>query len=656
MSKVLIGALLALCPFRTASLDAAVPQLISHQGRLTTAAGAPVADGLYFMKFQIYDAASGGTSLWDSQFRTVQVTGGLYTYILGQDVPFTNGLFSGGNRWLGITVGVDPEMTPRKQMIATGYAFVSQNADSVDWSGIKGVPAGFADGVDDIGDGDITAVVTAGGLTGGAASGDANISIASGGVTSAHIGDGQIVDADINAAANIAANKINGTAATLSGIQTFSGTNTFGGFFGIGDSTMKANSSGITMGTGFLPNGSNSNILEVRRHHSTSSSRIGINTSISNAGTGMLYGSYTRVSATTLGDAGAGQTTGSYILSESDHSDRYGVYSECYAKDRALTTGNSYGAYSLGFDGDQAFGAYGGATSSNYGFGVYGLANANTISYGVYGEAHNSNQITGVQGYVHNGSNGFAVSGNATGNNSAAYGIYGQATVNSGVSYGVYGRASNNTGTGYGVYGEAYLNTGSNWAGYFSGDVNVTGTIFTPVFVTRLDHPLDPENRYLQFSGVDSPEMTSVLSGNVVTDVQGNAEITVPDYFVAIAGSPRYQLTVIGDFAQAVVSRELNESGFAVRTDKPNVKVSWQITVTRQDAFANYHRVQTETVKPADEVGKFRFPEAFGQPENRGIDYPQLERARAMAAAERKKKATAAAAVAAPERDPASIE
>ena len=113
---------------------------MSYQGRLTTPAGAPVADGTYFIRFQIYDAPVGGTSLWNSNIQPVQVSNGLYTYLLGQDVPFPSGLFAGGNRWLGITVGTDPELTPRKQMMATGYAFVSQNADSVNWGGIKNIP------------------------------------------------------------------------------------------------------------------------------------------------------------------------------------------------------------------------------------------------------------------------------------------------------------------------------------------------------------------------------------------------------------------------------------------------------------------------------------------------------------------------------------
>lgn len=154
---------------------ATVPGLISYQGRLTTPTGDPVPDGAYLVRFQIYDAPVAGTVLWNSDYQQIHTTSGLYTYMLGQDVPFPDGLFTGGNRWLGVTVGVDPEMTPRQQFLAAPFTFVSQNADSVDWSGIKNLPAGFADGVDNNSGGDITAVNTSSGLTGGVTSGDANI-------------------------------------------------------------------------------------------------------------------------------------------------------------------------------------------------------------------------------------------------------------------------------------------------------------------------------------------------------------------------------------------------------------------------------------------------------------------------------------------------
>jgi hypothetical protein len=36
----------------------------------------------------------------------------------------------------------------------------------------------------------------------------------------------------------------------------------------------------------------------------------------------------------------------------------------------------------------------------------------------------------------------------------------------------------------------------------------------------------------------------------------------------------RYQLTVIGTFAQAIVVTEIANGSFSIKTDKPNVKVS----------------------------------------------------------------------------------
>jgi len=51
---------------------------------------------------------------------------------------------------------------------------------------------------------------------------------------------------------------------------------------------------------------------------------------------------------------------------------------------------------------------------------------------------------------------------------------------------------------------------------------------------------------------------------------------------------------------------------FTIRTDKPNVKVSWQVTGIRQDAYANAHRIPVEQVKPERERGFYLHPELFG--------------------------------------------
>jgi hypothetical protein len=74
---------------------------------------------------------------------------------------------------------------------------------------------------------------------------------------------------------------------------------------------------------------------------------------------------------------------------------------------------------------------------------------------------------------------------------------------------------------------------------------------------------------------------TNLCSGNVTTDAHGDAIVTLPDDFAAHQRDFRYQLTVIGQFAQAIVSSEINDNRFAIKTDRPNVKVSWQVTGVR---------------------------------------------------------------------------
>jgi trimeric autotransporter adhesin len=62
--------------------------------------------------------------------------------------------------------------------------------------------------------------------------------------------------------------------------------------------------------------------------------------------------------------------------------------------------------------------------------------------------------------------------------------------------------------------------------------------------------------------------------------------VKLPDWFEALNRDFRYQLTVMGQFAQAIVAKGVENGGFAIKTSKPNVMVSWQVTGIRQDAFA----------------------------------------------------------------------
>ena len=111
--------------------------------------------------------------------------------------------------------------------------------------------------------------------------------------------------------------------------------------------------------------------------------------------------------------------------------------------------------------------------------------------------------------------------------------------------------------------------------------------------------------------------MMNIYNSNIITDENGEAVVTLPEYFAALNKDFRYQLTVIGTFAQAIVADEIKGNRFMVRTSSPNVKVSWQVTGVRQDAYANKHRIPVEEEKSEQERGHFLHPDAFNKTNER---------------------------------------
>jgi hypothetical protein len=131
------------------SVLADIPRLISYQGRLTDASGNPVTDGSYSVRFRIYDAASGGSTLWDNGSVSVTVTNGVFSYTLGQATALPATLFDNSTvRWLGIAVGAGTEITPRTQLVAVPYAFHAKSADTALYAlaGAGGSSGGWVDG------------------------------------------------------------------------------------------------------------------------------------------------------------------------------------------------------------------------------------------------------------------------------------------------------------------------------------------------------------------------------------------------------------------------------------------------------------------------------------------------------------------------------
>ena len=136
-----------------------------------------------------------------------------------------------------------------------------------------------------------------------------------------------------------------------------------------------------------------------------------------------------------------------------------------------------------------------------------------------------------------------------------------------------------------------------------------------------MDHPLDAENKILMHAAVESNEVMNLYSGNITTDASGKAKVLLPDYFEAINKDFRYQLTVIGAFAQAIISKEVNGNQFEIATSIPNVKVSWEVKAVRNDERMKQHPFQAVTEKTADQKGKYLDPAAHHQPANKAVGY-----------------------------------
>ena len=178
---------------------------------------------------------------------------------------------------------------------------------------------------------------------------------------------------------------------------------------------------------------------------------------------------------------------------------------------------------------------------------------------------------------------------------------------------------------GYGGDGlDAWAGTGplaNGFAGSFSGDVTISGNLSKSGGSFKIDHPLDPANKYLYHSFVESPDMMNIYNGNVMLDSNGEATVALPEWFGALNKDYRYQLTSIGGFAPVYVAEEVSNNQFKIAGGKPGMKVSWQVTGIRQDEWANAHRIPVEVQKPQRERGYYIHPELYGAPAEKGIEW-----------------------------------
>ena len=244
--------------------------------------------------------------------------------------------------------------------------------------------------------------------------------------------------------------------------------------------------------------------------------------------------------------------------------------------------------------------------------GVFG-GSASPNGVGVFGNMAAASGGTGVLGYA---------------NSATGIGVFGINASASGYSMGAF---NNSTGYGVSMAGPSFLIVGykgtsglfsvdTSGTGNFAGNLNVAGTLTKGAGSFKIDHPLDPENKYLSHSFVESPDMMNIYNGVVVLDAKGQAAVTLPEYFQALNSDFRYQLTAIGaPGPNLYIAQEISENHFKIAGGKPGAKVSWQVTGIRQDAYAQAHRIRVEEDKPAQERGHYLHPELFGATEKDAV-------------------------------------
>ena len=179
MARAVVMLGLALMLLSAAGVSTAqVPEKMDYQVMLTDAANQPIADQIVGMVFRIYDQQTEGTLLWTETRDVVTNSIGVASVILGGATPL--GIDFSGPRWLEVQANGEI-LEPRRELVAAPFARQAHNADNlggtaaggfalsstlsaagtintpgnpVDWTKLKSVPAGFADGTDNAGVGD----------------------------------------------------------------------------------------------------------------------------------------------------------------------------------------------------------------------------------------------------------------------------------------------------------------------------------------------------------------------------------------------------------------------------------------------------------------------------------------------------------------------
>jgi hypothetical protein len=292
-----------------------------------------------------------------------------------------------------------------------------------------------------------------------------------------------------------------------------------------------------------------------------------------------------------------------------------GIHGE--ASDGSGVRGMSSGGLGVSGRSDTSVGVSG---SSTFGTGVDGNS---FTGPGTFGGSDSGTGVVGTStsgtGVVGTSTSGNGMRGYTSSKFAAVMGIGPYAGVR-GASYNILGVGVRGISTfGAGVYGRC-SNPSTSHAqlvgGYFDGGIRIVNgnKPFT------IDHPLDPQNKYLSHNAVESPEMKNVYDGDVQLDEDGAAWVELPEWFEALNGDFRYQLTAVGGSAPNLhVAEEVSENRFKIAGGEEGMKVCWQLTGSRKDPWAAANPFVVEEDKPEEDRGRYLDPSLYDAPEEQRV-------------------------------------
>lgn len=624
-----IGTILTATP-PASRAQAPLGTAFSYQGQLK-AGGSPV-DGPHDFLFRLYDASTGGTQIGVTQCAdNVSVTGGLFTVTLD-----FGGQFSGDERFLEIEVRADAglgcgslagfvALAPRQPLTAVPYAlyaFGGPGGAGGFWSpsgshifntnaGRVGIGTDAPEAPLHVFGGSAGTVTAHPNSSAAFERGGANyLSILSPSASERGLlfGDpGSFVNGGI----------IYNSGSVPNGFQFRTATNTTRmvitepGNVGMGttapDSSTRLHAVSASTGVVSAVRGETASPLGtgvVGTATSSTGLAVGVTGSTSSSGGVGVMGSTNVASGECFGVWGINLSTGGrgvYGQSVQTSGTNYGVYG-------SIAGGGGAGVHGENTGGGPAAGVHGANLGFN-GTGVRGIG-ART---GVAGDAGSASAV-GVTG-----SSTFPDGVGVVGlnepplGNGEGIGVYGQTTSVFGI--GVYGLGTHPVGQYVGVRGAT-----ANAFGYGVFAAGNFGASGTKSFV--IDHPSDPENRYLKHYCAEGPEPLNVYGGAARLDGAGRAVVELPDYFAEINRDPRIQLTAAGAAMPNLhASESINDNKFEIAGGAPGRKVYWEVKAVRNDPWVRAYGAPVDVLKPEHERGKYQRPELYGQPAELGIDH-----------------------------------